>query len=607
MIQIQDKKDCCGCNACGDVCAYKAITFKTDIEGFWYPEVNKGLCTNCGLCEKVCPIINIKELKHNDFEQPECYGMQTKNLESLFNSTSGSAFATLAERMYKEGGYVGGAIYDKDYNVKQFISSDKADLEKLRNSKLVQSDAQGWYKAVREIVKAGNKCLVCGLPCQMAALRAFLRKDYENLIIVDLICRGINTPKLLKGYMDVLEQRYSSKIVHFKVKNKEYGWRKLTTKIVFKNGEVLYDTNDKNLFTIAYLRSNATCRPSCYNCQFKGYPRMADITIADLWSKNGTIPADMDHDLGTSLVMLNSEKGKAYYKQVEDKVRSKQIDFIKATECNPALVSPLPVPKINRELFYADMNSMPFDEFVEKYFKVSAEQPLTAKRKFINVAKFLFLLKRACGWNLATYAKNIYYNFLCKSVHTNVLEGKAVIINKYCCLELSRTSNMKVGGFVYIGSKLLKKSKLETRIFLGPNASLLLSGTIEIAYGADIEVFKNATLSIGDGFISNINSTIICGDSITIGEKVSFGRDVTIRDNNGGHFLSRRTYKDTRPVIIGQHCWLCEGATVMPGTKLGSGVIVGAKSFVAGGKFKNFSMLSGYPAEVVDEEIYVKM
>ena len=180
MIEIIDKVDCCGCNACGDICAQKAITFKNDEEGFGYPEINNELCTDCHLCEKICPILNIKELKKNDYEKPLCYAAQTKNLESLFNSTSGSAFATLAEKMYKLGGYVGGAIFNDDYSVKQFISSNKADLEKLRNSKYVQSDSQGFYKQVRDLLKAGEKVLVCGLPCQMAGLRSFLRIDYET-------------------------------------------------------------------------------------------------------------------------------------------------------------------------------------------------------------------------------------------------------------------------------------------------------------------------------------------------------------------------------------------------------------------------------------------
>ena len=125
MIQISDKVNCCGCNACGDVCGKNAITFKTDNEGFWYPEVDREKCVDCHLCEKVCPILQIDNLKKNDMEEPECYAAQCNNLESLFNSTSGSAFATMAEKMYKIGGYVGGAVFNKDYTVSQFISSDK--------------------------------------------------------------------------------------------------------------------------------------------------------------------------------------------------------------------------------------------------------------------------------------------------------------------------------------------------------------------------------------------------------------------------------------------------------------------------------------------------
>ena len=196
MIDISDKAMCCGCNACGDVCAHDAITFKTDIEGFWYPEVDKSKCNNCGLCEKVCPIINIDKLKKNDFEVPKCYAAIHKNLEVRFDSTSGGLFSALAEKMYRDRGYVGGAIYDENFNVKQFISNDKKDLLALRSSKYTQSSCVGFFKQVKEILKSGEKVLVCGCPCQMAALRTFLRKPYENLIIADFVCRGINSPMI---------------------------------------------------------------------------------------------------------------------------------------------------------------------------------------------------------------------------------------------------------------------------------------------------------------------------------------------------------------------------------------------------------------------------
>ena len=150
MINIQKKVDCCGCNACGDVCAQGAISFKTDHEGFWYPEVDMQKCTDCHLCEKVCPIINVKDLKKNDFPQSLCYAAEHKNLEVVFDSTSGGLFSALADVMYKSGGYVGGAVFNEDFSVRQYISNDKKDLPRLRSSKYLQSHLDGFYKKVRD-------------------------------------------------------------------------------------------------------------------------------------------------------------------------------------------------------------------------------------------------------------------------------------------------------------------------------------------------------------------------------------------------------------------------------------------------------------------------
>lgn len=177
MIDISDKAMCCGCNACGDVCAHDAITFKTDIEGFWYPEVDKSKCTDCGLCEKVCPIINIDTLKKNNLKQSICYVAEHKDIEVVFDSTSGGLFSALADIMYRNKGYVGGAIFNEDFSVRQYISPDKKDLIKLRSSKYLQSNFTGFYKQLRGLLKKGENVLVCGSPCQMAALRSFLRKD----------------------------------------------------------------------------------------------------------------------------------------------------------------------------------------------------------------------------------------------------------------------------------------------------------------------------------------------------------------------------------------------------------------------------------------------
>lgn len=604
MIKISDKSQCCGCNACGDACAKHAITFKTDIEGFWYPEVNKDLCSDCGLCEKVCPVVHADELKKNDFNDPKCFAAQAKNLESLFNSTSGSAFATLAEKMYKEGGYVGGAIFNEDYSVSQFISSDKADLEKLRNSKYVQSNSEGFYIAVRDLLRKGEKVLVCGLPCQMAGLRSFLKKDYENLLIIDLICLGINSPKILRGYLDYMEEKHNSKIVYFKAKNKELGWRKLAIKICFKNGDVEYDTRDTCYFTHGFIGTHAFSRPSCYDCRFKGFPRIADITIGDFWGAEKSIGIEYDHNLGTSVIMINSQKGFEWYSKVKSGFKEVEISLERVLPENQALVKPISKPLIDREKFYDDLNTLRFKDFAEKYISLPSDKVLTTKRKVKNTLRFILNTAKASGCSFSTLWRNIRLNFFCKNIKTNIFESKYIILHKYTISDISPKAKVSVEGIFRFGFKRIRGSKLESRLLVEENATLKVGNGI-VYYGADIEVFKNSKLELGDKIAFNINSTIICGDSITIGDGVCFGRDIMVRDNNGGHFISRRMYKNTRPVVIGQHSWICERSMVMPGSKLGTGVIVSAGSIV-NGKLPNFSLAKGDPAEVIDEDIYWK-
>lgn len=603
MIKIINKTDCCGCNACGDICSKQAITFKTDNEGFWYPEVDMEKCVDCGMCEKVCPILQIDNLKKNDYETPKCFAVQNKNLESLFNSTSGSAFAAFAIKIYKEKGYVGGAIFNEDYSVKQFISNNKEDLEALRNTKYVQSNSEGFYIKVRDLLKEGNKVLVCGLPCQMAALRAFLRKDYENLIMVDLICLGINSPKILPAYLHWKEEQHGSRLVYYKAKNKELGWRQLTTKLVFENGDVEYDKKDTNYFTRGFIATHAFARPSCYECRFKGIPHIADITIGDFWGAEKHVGKEYDNDLGTSVVLINSKKGEAFYNSMESSFRAKEVKYENVRKGNPALDISLALPSFDRKIFYDDLNTQPFIEVAKKYIKLP-EETLTMKMKVKNILRYLYGMVRASGLNIRTLWQNIYYNLLCRSFSTDILAGKYLLIHKYCVLDIAKSAKVNLDGCLIFGKKRIKGSHLESRLLVEDGAVLNIGGGY-ILYGADIEVFPHSTLNLGKYIAFNINATIICGDHIDIGDNVSFGRNVMVRDNSGNHFMSRRVFKNKRPVTIGQHSWITEQSIVMPGAKIGVGVIVGAGSIVSG-KLPNFTLATGRPAVVVDEDIFWK-
>lgn len=597
MINIIDNAKCCGCNACGDVCTHGAITFNTDIEGFWYPVVNEDKCVDCGLCEKVCPILNIGELKKNDFPQPVCYAAEHKNMEVVFDSTSGGLFSALADIMYKDKGYVGGAIFNEDFSVRQYISNNKSDLPRIRSSKYLQSSFEGFFIEVRTLLRNGEKVLVCGSPCQMAALRAFLRKDYENLIIVDYICRGINSPKVWRKYLDSFEERYDSKVVYCKAKSKEYGWRNLTQKVILANGKHVYETKEQSNYTKGYLQTNAYCRPSCYECKFKGYPRMADITLADFWGIE-KINTSMEKNLGTSLVMINSKKGKAYFENVKQRIHYIEVPFFQAEKGNPALNKPLGRPLVNRKQFFEDLNQMTFTEIADKYI-LPREQ--SWKQIVKGMLRYVRTIIRTTRMHPRPLWQLLKYNTVSEIFHGNIL-----LPTPYCVIQINRKATIHKQGITFLGQKTkFRKSKLETRLSLDAGAILNLGPETIIGYGSDIEVFNGATLTFKGHGGSNIGLTVVCGDHIELGDGVMIGRNVTVRDNNGSHYINRQGYKNTKPVIIGDKVWLCESCTVMNGVKIGDGAIVGAKSFVIT-NIPAHTMVSGHPAQVVDEDILWK-
>lgn len=610
MIEIKNKVDCCGCNACGDACAHGAITFKTDIEGFWYPEVDKAKCVDCGLCEKVCPIINVDKLKKNDIAEPICYAAVHKNYEVRFDSTSGGLFSAFAEKFYRDKGYVGGAIYNDDWSVRQYISADKADLPKLRSSKYQQSSFEGFYKQVRDLVKQGEKVLVCGSPCQMAALRAFLNyKEYENLLILDFVCRGTNSPMISRKFSEMLEAKHQSKIVYRKAKNKELGWKNLTLKLTYANGVNEYLPKDANPFTRGYLGTGVFCRPSCYECKFKGFPRIADISLADFWGIEKIEPKMFDN-IGTSLVLINNEKGKRFFDSIEQKLRSVKLPYETALAGNPSILQPLQVAKIDRKAFFEDAQKMDFGQLSNKYFP-DRNTGLTVKhiiKKCLQITREV--LRFTPIWSLSPKWKFIYYNFLCRNIHTNIFRDGYFLPSSHTVINISKNAKVLLNNRFRFGMKRIKGSRLESRLLIEDGATVEINSKFGVLYGADIEVFKGATFKVGGADFDtmggpNINFTLICGNRIEIGYHVMMGRNVTIRDNNGGHYLSMQGYKESQPVKIGNHVWLCEGCTIMPGAKIGDGAIVGAGSVVYG-HVPPYSLVSGNPAKVVQTNTYWK-
>lgn len=603
MIDRLTKEECCGCNACGDACPKGSISFSKDEEGFLYPHIDKATCIECDLCEKVCPVINIDSLKKNDYEKPKCYAAVHKNLQVRFDSTSGGAFSAFAKKAYQEKAFVGGAVWNEDWCVSQFISNNKKDIERLRSSKYIQSNAIGFYKEVKELLKAGEKVVVCGTPCQMAALRSFLGKPYDNLLILDFVCMYVNSPKIWDAYIKGLEEKHHSKVVYIKDKNKEIGWRTLCTKIVFENGDVIYETKDKNAFRRCYMGMGIAARPACHNCKFKGFPRIADATLADFWGVEKYLPKEYDNNLGTSMVLLNSEKGRAYYEEkVASQMLTQEIPFESILGGNLGLMrSHKPNTAIDRAAFYKELDTTALETIVNKYLG----QGKSFKTKLKNVARFIKQASKASEGNWCTFFKTINYNLFNKHIEKSIVDGQFLLLHPHTIFRFAKGSKIKIKGVLSIGSSNFKKDVLYTKIILRENAILNVGGSYTFSAGCDIQVFKDAVFDIMGGGDSNVNTEIVCGKSITFEPYVYLGRNVIIRDTNGDHYMSRQGYKTSKPVVLGAHAWICDRSTVMPGVHVYPGGIVGASSYVVM-DVPAFSLVSGNPAQVVDEELYWK-
>ena len=202
MIEIKDKKDCCGCQACVTVCTKHCIAMQADNEGFLYPIVDKSACTNCGLCEKVCPVINQSE-PHKPLK---VYAAKNKNEDIRRQSSSGGIFTLLAEKVINEGGVVFGARFNENWNVVHSWTDTKEGIAALRGSKYVQSTIGNTYNEAREFLKQGRKVLFSGTPCQIAGLKKFLRKEYNNLLTVDVVCHGVPSPLVWRKYLEEVRE-----------------------------------------------------------------------------------------------------------------------------------------------------------------------------------------------------------------------------------------------------------------------------------------------------------------------------------------------------------------------------------------------------------------
>lgn len=310
------KSECCACTACEHACPVSAITFLPDEEGFLYPSINKDKCINCGLCERVCPVAHPS---YSNSEAPAAYAAMVKDVEQRKKSSSGGMFYAIACWILQQRGKVYGAFMDENHQVKHIGVDNVNDLQLLRGSKYVQSDMQCVFADIKNDLKAGRWCYFVGTGCQVAGLKAFLRKDYETLLTSDLVCHGVPSQWLFDRHIQYLEEKHKGKVSGYQFRNnKTWGGCEIFNLTTPKGKVKRYKFPSYNLSPYLYSFMYAmTYRYSCYDCKFARIPRQGDITLADYWGVKEFFP-NLDSSKGISLTLVNSPKGAVVFEQIKN-------------------------------------------------------------------------------------------------------------------------------------------------------------------------------------------------------------------------------------------------------------------------------------------------
>lgn len=361
MIAIKNKIDCCGCHACFNICPKGAIDMKEDEYGFKYPTINEDKCIDCGLCEKVCPIIN--KTKTNN--KPKAYACINKNEDIRLKSSSGGIFTLIAEAILESRGVVFGVELDKNFNAVHSYVEKKEDLYKFRGSKYVQSAIGSTYKKAKEFLDEGRYVLFTGTPCQIEGLYSFLKKDYEKLYTQDIICHGVPSPRVWRKYKEEVEKENNSKIVEMNFRDKSNGWSNYSLKYIFNDKNTYIEKNFNSRYMRAFL-NNISLRDSCYECSFKKINRISNITLADFWGIQKLMPK-LDDNKGTSLMIINNPKGEELLAKISKNIVLEEVDFNEAIQYNPSMFKSSSKNK-NRESFFEDLEKLEFNKLEKKYF-----------------------------------------------------------------------------------------------------------------------------------------------------------------------------------------------------------------------------------------------
>lgn len=338
-MQIVDQDKCTGCGACYNSCPKDAIRMVENERGFLKPVIDNDKCVNCLICKKTCPVQNYSSM---NFDKPKAYAFINKDDKIRLKSSSGGVFPSIANIILSKGGIVFGTKYDNEMKVCHTKIDKVSDIEKMQSSKYVQSDTKKTYQEVKFDLENEQLVLYTGTPCQIAGLYSYLKKDYENLLTIDLVCHGVPSRKIFEIYKKefVQAKKDNGKILNINFRSKDNGWTcsefSTTTTITTTT---TYKTLGKNDDFMKCFLSNLILNSSCNDCYFNKMPRVADLTMGDFW---GVEEFDilLNDKKGTSILLINTEKGKKFFEiaKTERNIYTKEVPLNVVIKGNPNII-----------------------------------------------------------------------------------------------------------------------------------------------------------------------------------------------------------------------------------------------------------------------------
>lgn len=325
-FDFPDPYRCYGCRACEEVCPTSAITMQGDKAGFIYPEINSEKCNECGDCVKVCIYDHPSLFNDEKAAKQTVYAAFNKDEKTRVESSSGGVFSALAETIIDNKGHVVGVKFDENMQGAYALADSKEECEAFRGAKYVTPDSKDMKPKVKEMLENGETVLYSGNPCEIAGLKSYLGKEYDNLYTVDMFCTGFAAPEVTKQYLASLEEKYHSKIESIEFDSKFRGKTKGYMIVKFESGEVFLQETKKNNYMNAYKNNNIQ-RPSCYTCEFmQGTKSVSDITLGRYKNAANYCP-EMNDMFGTSFVQVNTDKGMKLWNMAKDQVNYEESDM----------------------------------------------------------------------------------------------------------------------------------------------------------------------------------------------------------------------------------------------------------------------------------------